>query len=245
MESNSTELELLVKRITAQVVDKLMKSQQDSLSKILDVHMPESKYMLVLIPEFIVDLQAYVDYLDERYPNYERVYGISGSFNIPDLKQASEIINISDESSRQKLLGMMNKFDAAFVLSPGIMQLKAIADGDDTGFIEKIIMYHILHSRHAGVIIDYDVRSMPSNILADKLGKLLGSLKSMGLSVETAGGQPVQDVTKVSKKGRRLIAEKDIDEMHRNGIKTINAGSESIITPLAKDRASELNMLII
>ena len=239
----SIELELLIKKVTTQVISDMM-LQTVGHATVKDIHVPKSKQMLVLIPDFVVDLHEFIKYLADKYKEYELVVGASGRIDESDLKQIKEIINLNEEASREKLTKMANKFDATYFVLPGIKQIESIVNGDDTGFIEKLIIYLVLHGKNAGIILDYNVRSMPSNSLTEKLGQLLDSIKSMGISIDLLEEQPVEECIVCNENGKRLITEKDIDVMCRNGINTIHIGRECIITPLARDRASELGLKI-
>lgn len=243
MESKYNELELMIKNITSEVVGAVL-NQSDGQAPLRDLAAVKNKLLFVLIPELAGDLQKFIECINERYSGYELVFGTRGNIDLQGLKQVKETINIDDEPSRQRLNRMINKFDAACLILPEIMVLKAIAEGDDRDFTEKLIIYLVLHGKDTGIILDYDIESLPSSSLTRRLKELLVSIKSMGIFVSLLCSSHDEENIVTVQKGKRLITEKDVEEMFRNGINTLNIGNECIITPMAKDKANELKMKV-
>lgn len=243
MEPKYNELELMIKNITAEVVGNVL-NQQDGQALLKNLPGDKDKLLLVLMPELIGETQKFIAYINERYSGYKLVVGVHGDIDFIDLKRVREKINIDDEASRQKLYSRVDKFDALCLVLPEISVLKAIAEGDDRGIAEKLAIYSLLHGKDTGIILDYDAERLPTSSLSRRMKELLGLIKSMGVSINLLSDIRAEENIAAVQKGKRLITEKDIEEMFRKGVNVLDAGSDCIITPMARDKANELKMKV-
>lgn len=244
METNDKKLEMLIKNITSEVVSAVM-FKPGGLASVKDFSDADKKLLLILFPELCGNLDEYIISIKSRHPEYELVIGIPGKMDLPGIEYTKEVIDINDVSSRQKLSMMVQRFDAVYLVNPEISQLKAINDGDDKGYTEKLVICRLLHGKDICIILDYDIMCIPQGGLTKKVKELFESLKGMGVSISLLRDCIEKENNKSVSRGKTLITEKDIEDMYSSGIRTVAAGKESIITPLARDKANELKIKII
>lgn len=244
MERDLADLKTLIRNITSEVVGNMMR-QPGGAEELGELCTSQNKSMLVLVPEFAADLGEFMNYLGKSYPEHEFVLGAEGTVEVSSLGKVCEAVDINEGPSRKKLYGMINRFDGVILISPGVMQLKAITEGDDSGFMERIMINQALHGRQAAVLLDYSVKDMASNSLTKRIKELVESVKNTGISVNIINEQIHQEKKSSIEKGKRLITEKDIEDMFKKGTKTIQIGQDCIITPMARDKANELKIEVI
>lgn len=252
MELKGNELEALVKKVTGDVLGRIMIQPADETGRVGAGPKPDPR-LLVLVPRYIINLQKYLEYLADKHPGNVLVFGCMGRINesVQGMKQVVDIVDISDESSSRGILDGFDSFGAVYCVSPGIKLLDSIAQYNDTGFIENLMIHSVLHQKPAGILTDYDAGNLPGGI-SKKVRDLKAAIIDMGIKIYTIGSKsevslnqssPVDSSSKG--KGRELITEKDIDAMYKNGIRQIRIANGCIITPLAKDRAKEVGITIV
>jgi hypothetical protein len=63
----------------------------------------------------------------------------------------------------------------------------------------------------------------------------------MGIFIDILG-QAIEKETEIPPKHKKLITQKDIEDIYKSGTKEIFCEKGCIITPLAKDRAKEMGV---
>jgi hypothetical protein len=246
MEVNSTDLEQMIKQtvkiVMINYMNELMEMRTNTIG---DISLSSNKQLLVLIPEFVVNTQIFLKYLVDKHPGYELVIATLGGSTKYELKEAVEILNINDEKSRDKILTNLSGFYKTYLIMPGTRQLEALVNGDDEAFIEKLMLYLVLQDKAPGIILDYKIKDLPTNILTKKLSGLLKQIEEMKISIDILNNKPLKEHRGNYKPGKILLTENDINELNASGIKTISKEQEYIITPLAKDRMRELGIIIV
>lgn len=245
MEQKANELETLVKKVTCEVLNRIMMQPVNEAGRIGN-GFKSGHRLLVLVPRYAINLPEYLEYLSCKHPQSILMLGCMGgvSKSFREMKQVEKIVDISDEGSLQGILDGFSTFEAVYCISPGIKLLENITQYNDTGFIENILVQSLLCQKPAGILMDYDAQRLSGGI-SKKVRELTSAITDMGITVEKvckeengSADQPVKG------KGSELITEKDIDEMSKKGIKEISSSKGCIITPLARDRAKEVGINI-
>lgn len=230
MDLKANELEALVRKVAGDVLSKVV-----------------IQPILILVPLYVINLQKYLEHLDGKHPGNGMVLACMNNVkeSIPGMKQVVNVVDISGGSSSQSILDGFDSYSAVYCISPGIKLMENITRYNDTGFIENLMIYSLIHGKPAGILTDYDAKNLPGGV-SKKVREITSLITGMGITVENIRrekGEPPDQPVKG--KGRELITEKDIDTMYKNGIKQILSANGCIITPLAKDRARELGVTII
>lgn len=243
MEQRAQELDLLIKKVTTEVINNLM-GQRAQTEKNNAVSMKDAKQMLLLVPAIALNLCETIKYAENRYSGYFLTVGTLSMDEEISLQKGNHILNLNEEDSRENLVKTINNFDTICFLSPGLKQMEAIVEGDDSEFCERLMIYFLLHKKKVGIILDYDVQHLPSNNFTKKIKHLIGAISDIGIFVDVLG-QEEEKKAEILGKENKLITEKDVEDISRRGIKEINCEKGCIVTPLAKDRAREIGINII
>jgi len=247
MSPRDMDLDLLIKQVVAKVVERLEKQLNETTEEKLGSCIKKNR-MLILIPDMVIGLKKYIQFIESYYSDYEITIGYTGyTQKVNELLSSmlvNEILNLDDKTSREKLMDTLCQFDSISLVSPAIKQMNSIASGNDQDFLEKIILYFVLHGKVASILLDYDIKNLPPSTLSRKMKELLETIESMGIAVCVLG-EGCKSIRESAKKKRGLITENDIDEMWRKGIKEFRDDGGCIITPLARDRAKEIGLTII
>jgi hypothetical protein len=245
MEVNSADMALLIKKITKIVINNYITELMDcDINNSYEV--PLNKQILVLVPEFVANSHEFLKYLVDKHPGYEIILIADASVKNTksELKEIKEILNINEEQSRLRILKNANEFYKTYCVMPGINQLEALVNGDDSNFIVKLMLYLVLHDKAIGIIIDYDIQKLPNSNLIKKLSGILREIKTMKISIEVLCSKSAKEKISCSKTEKILLTEKYINELNASGTKVITNEQEYIITPLARDRMRELGIKI-
>ena len=247
METNSSEMELLIKKITNEVINTIMMKTElvqylmDRNAKII-FNTSKKKQILVLVPDFIINLLQFLEYIVDKHPGYELVIVTLGEIDDLSLPQIVEILNVKEEAKRKKLLKNIDDYFCTYFILPGIKDIEAIVNGDDGVLFVKLIIYNVLHEKTSGIILDYNVENLPSNNLTNKLSKLLNRIETMKISINLLNDKTFVENFACLEKDKLLITERYVKELYSLDIKTIPDERECIITPLARDKMRELGI---
>lgn len=241
MDVYKKEVELLIKKITSEVVNKMITETMENNGEI-DGIVFENKKILALVPDFTVDLVSYLRFLKDKHEGYEIVIGAYSSIDDKIKSEVNEIVNLNEKSSKEKISSMRSEFEYTYLISPSISMLEAITEGNDKEYFEMLILYNILHEKNTGIIIDYDIRNLKPTQLTRKIEKLLSQISEMKISIDLLCEAKFPQNSCNIKKEKQLITEEDVNELHSKGIRVIQNSGNYIITPLAKDRINELGL---
>lgn len=193
--------------------------------------------VLVLIPSFVADEAALISYLKRTYQ--EPVTCILWENAV--LKDASFMtIKFQAGVDETQLMASLHQYGEIVLAIPPITLLKNIASGDDSNFIEQLVMRAILWEKKVSCVLDYTMPKFKRSTMFEGLCDALDALKDMGVKVVSAapGAQNAKD-------GLSLVTEIDVEAAYKKAGTSVRALSGAIITPLARDKAKELNIEIV
>lgn len=126
-----------------------------------------------------------------------------------------------------------------FILGGGLSFLRRITEADDDGIIERSVIAALLKGRDVTAILDFD---MPMHIpggkgLAEKVLEICRSAEEAGIKLLTVSAPKDAD-------GADFISEAYILDAAERGVATVYGCPGAIVTPAARDKASELNIVI-
>ncbi|MHB1394528.1 MAG: hypothetical protein ACYCYE_15940 [Clostridia bacterium] len=201
----------------------------------------ESKQLLLFISDMTMNICEWIKYIKNSYSGYELTLAAFRKVDDINLQHVKQILNLNEEAARENLTSTINKFDELCFLSPGLKQMQALVVGDDSGYFESLVIYSLLHKKKTVFLLDYKVDNLPSNSFTRKIKSLLGSISEMGIFVDILG-QAIEKETEIPLKHKKLITQKDVEDIYKSGTKEIFCEKGCIITPLAKDRAKEMGV---
>lgn len=243
MELSKIELEALIKKTTAEVVNRTM--QQSQTVSFQDVSMPKIKQLLLIIPANVINLDEWVNQIENRYFDCELCIASFKKTDATKFRHAKEIYDLNGELSRDNLANNINKYEEIIFLSPELKQMRALALGDDSGFLENLVIYSLLHKKKIVFLFDYDVQALPANSFGKKVKDLLGSISEMGVLIEVLGHSKEKKSDAMTVRSKQLITQRDVEDFYKGGTKEILCEKGCIITPLAKDASREMGVNFI
>lgn len=144
-----------------------------------------------------------------------------------------------DETPQSQILGMIAETANLVVVTPKIQMLSKIAEGDDSGFIEHLIMRALLWGRKVTLLLDFTPPRFRRNTFYEKVVTVIETLRDMGITVRSYNVKEEDD-----DKGLSLVTEREIEEAFGNKKTSVKTKAGAIITPLARDKARELDIKI-
>lgn len=147
-----------------------------------------------------------------------------------------------DVKSDEDRAGLMDKLAGAadvVLVTPKLSLLYNLANGNDDGFIEQSFLRPLLWGRRVCILLDFDIPRFKRATFFEKLVDSIDALTKMGVRVTSY--KPSGEITSIKK---ALVTESDVIEAYNNGLHSIVCETNAIITPLAKDKASELDVSI-
>jgi hypothetical protein len=237
------ELEALIKKTTAEVVNRTIKQSQKV--SVQELSMPKLKQLLLIIPANVINLNVAIKQIEKRYSDYEICIASYKRTDAIKFQFAKEIYDLNDESYRDKLANNINKYEEIIVLSPELTQMRALTQGDDSGFIENLLIYSLLDKKKTVFLFEYDVKAVPYNSLGKKIKDLLGSISEMGVLIESLRQEKEKKSDAVTISSKQLITEDQVVDFYKSGRREILCEKGCIITPLARDAAREMGVNFI
>ncbi len=150
-----------------------------------------------------------------------------------------ESMRIEDKADEKLLLQKAASKGRIVLVTPKINLLQRIADGDDEGFIEHVVLRSLLWGRKVCILLDFDTPKFKRGTFFEKIASIIDSLTSMGIQVaqyNCAGEKETAVLT--------LVTENEIEQARKAGKHSVLCAAGAIITPLARERAAELNITI-
>lgn len=237
------DVDLLIEKITKNVVSRV----NDEMSIRTFNESKNENRILVLLPDNVLSIEKYLGYIKGKYGDGEIL--VAGNIETmdgilkPELCNSITNVNIEDKHTRHRVGSIFDTYKEICCIAPGIKLLENIAKGDDAQFIEYFLLQGILHSKPTTIYVDYMPNGISTDGLVGKVSSLFREIEGLGIKVENIDKQndAVISAEKVYQDG--LITEQDIDEMWSNGVTELDC-SRCIVTPLAKDRAKELSIIL-
>jgi hypothetical protein len=198
---------------------------------------PEAKTVLVLIPSFIGDTEMLLSCLKNMYPQSVTcaVWENAGMGNTP-----FKTIRVQAGVNEADIMRSLKQYGEIVLALPTITLLKKIASGDDSGFIEQLVLRAVLQGRKVSCILDYKVPNFKRSTVFQMICDALDALKAMGVNIVSMASEEQKAAG-----GLALVTEADVGDVHKNGGTFLRLLPGAIVTPLARDKAKELNIAIV
>lgn len=243
MELSDIELEALIRKTTAEIVNRTM--QQSQTVSFQNVSKPKIKQLLLIVPANVINLNEWVKQIENKYCDCKLCIASFKKTEAIKLKSAKEFYDLNGELARDNLANNINTYDEIVFLSPELKQMQALVEGDDSGFLENLVIYSLLHKKKIVFLFDYEVQALPSNSIGKKVKDLLGSISEMGVLIEVLQHDEKKKSDAVTVRSKQLITERDVEDFYKSGTKEILCEKGCIITPLAKDASREMGINFI
>lgn len=222
MTEDYKELNMRVRAITEQVMRRMLASGNVEAGA------------LALIPSFVPDAGPVAAYLKGKYGDGVLLAG-EGAAAIEGFKAAG----METRQEKQRLMAALKGYADVLLVSPPLWMLKNIAAGDDAGFCEQAFMRALLWNKNVSVVLDFERPKFSRGTFFEGVNDALRAIEDMGASV-------VSLKLSVDRPEDRpgLVTETQVVDAHRQGRERVWCAAGAIVTPLARDKARELGILI-
>ena len=186
---------------------------------------------LVLVPSDLADSSIVRRYL-ESLPG--------------DLNLTRQLIAVNHDQLPGSSQPDLSGFGEIICLLPPLYALAKTIAGDDSDFCANILIRAAMIGKPVRILINADFCSISGpqkrGRFFDNIRSLLDDITAIGFTVGYLGDRT--EVPQSSDLNDLLVTEKLVVDQYRAGCRQIRINSQSIITPLARDKAAELKMTI-
>lgn len=217
----------IVRRVTERVLGRLMAE---------GLFLPEQNGALVVVPNFLPEPALLNQYLKDRFPGgvtcalYEPCAGLDPSFDtIPAVKA----------DARQHLLSMQKFYEHVVLAMPSLQLLGRIANGEDAGAVEQLVLRSILLGQKVSVVLDYAPPKFRRGTFFESVVGSVTALRDMGVEIVSLAPR-----LKPAEAGLELVTEREVLEAYQYGDRSVPCAKGALVTPLARDKANELGVTI-
>ena len=227
MNFNEKELEELVSRILVEVKQKLEYAQED------DEHVSGT---VAVMTSFIPSKHACSRKLVEMFgAGIECALIDNVSFSAPGFFT----FNVSTEAEKDSLMDKLAGAADIVLVTPKLSLIYKLAQGNDEGFVEQAFLRPLLWGRRVSMLLDFDIPRFKRATFFERLVDSIDALTRMGVRVTSYRPSAEENVER-----KALVTETDILDAYNSGLGRIICEPGAIITPLARDKAAELNVAV-
>ncbi len=200
---------------------------------------------LFLVPEFPIGL---TDVLAE-YELYGELETVAFFLDTKDAQTTEVPGNRIYYRDRKEdvnyIMNSLSMFGKLEIYAPSFDFLRELKEGKEGNIFVRIAVYFLMTGKPAVVRLPYSMETVPDGKFGKKIRDLMEDLWDMGISF--AGLVPgFEEFAKLPDEAKvDLVTEKVVEQYHESGYRQIHAASGALVTPLARERAKELNIQII
>ena len=230
---NENELINLLNQITTEVMRRVQQVQPQDLS-VPQAEPAQKSCTVVLVPSLVPFQDKAVKELIAAYGNSLLFVAFGDAFQV----DRQRVIR-ADEESRDRILQLVSDSINVVLLAPTLELIGRIADAQDEDFLTYLFVRAQLWGKKVSVFLDFDLPQFRKSRFQESISDKLKALTELGIPLVCYRKEAVQDPNGNS---RMLITEQDVLDAYHAGRRQISCRIDSIITPLARDKANELGV---
>ncbi len=205
----------------------------------------EAGRILFLIPEYPIGLS---DVIGE----YE-LYGELGILDLfleqksMDFANASGVRIFCKERKEDvgHILSSLTQYQKLEIYAPSLDFLRMLKNGEEHSLFIRIALYFLMTGKEVIVRLPYAADTVPEGRFGKSVKDLLHDLWDMGISFAGLNPGFGEMVSLKEQKTADFITQSSVDKLYMQGCRQIYAARNAVVTPLALERAKELNIQII
>jgi hypothetical protein len=217
----------IIRRVTECVLERLMAE---------GLFLPDQNGALVIVPNFNPEPALLNKYLKDRFP-----IGVTCALfeQIAALDPEFHTVYATQQDKQRGLLSMLKFYEHIVLTMPSLQLLNRIANGEDSGFTEQLVLRAILLEKKVTVVLDYQPPKFKRGTFFENIVSAITALKDMGVEIVSLAPtlKPADSICE-------LVTEDKIQQVYLYGDRSIQCAKGAIVTPLAKDKANELGVTI-
>lgn len=146
-------------------------------------------------------------------------------------------VKVCDGIAQNQLMQRAAGKGRIVLVTPKISLLEKIAQGNDDGFVEHVFLRSLLWGRKACILLDFIKPKFKRGTFYEKTADIIDCLASMGVEISSYTCSGEKFVNAYS-----LVTENDVIDAGKRGETGILLAEGAIVTPLAAEKARELNI---
>ena len=190
----------------------------------------EDGRVLFLIPEHPIGL-------DEVIGEY-RLYG---ELDALDLFYEGR----SGQENTSHVLSILPRYQKLEIYAPPLNFLRMLKDGEESSLFIRIALYFLMVGKEVNVRLPYVTGVLPEGRFGKSVKDMLCDLWDMRVSFAGLTPEFGEMVSMKEQQQVDFITESRVEEFYARGCRQIHAARNAVVTPLALERAKELNIQII
>lgn len=217
----------IVRRVTERVLGQMIAE---------GLFLPNQNGTLVIVPNYIPEPALLNKYIKDRFSS-----GVTYALfeHSAGLNPEGDTVSATERDTQQQLLSMLKFYEHVVLAMPSLHLLERIANGEDTGAAEQLVLRSILLNQKVTIILDYTPPKFKRGAFFEKLVNSITALRDMGVEIISLTPKLIP-----ADEGLELVTEHEVLEAYQNGYCTVKCAKHALITPLARDKANELGVSI-
>lgn len=197
---------------------------------------------LILVPSQLTDLAEVQSHVAGKAGNSMLTVVHSGQCDLSGFPLSAKTLDSNNAALANTLISAMDTFDEILCLQPPLSLLEKTLAADDSELFSLILIRAALRGTPVSMAVGFDHIDRKKGVFFEKVRGLIEGMQDMGFRVTYREEPVMAAITGDSDKS--LITEEDVVLAHQNGSRTIKAGRNTIVTPLAQDKIRELGIVL-
>lgn len=218
-------------------LDELINSVIDRVLSKLERDMPRNEEVqgaLAIITAYVPSPKSALEAIAREYGEDVECALLNGAeFDAYGLAK----MRIYDAEGQNRLVQAAAEKGRIILVTPKISLLERIAQGDDGGIVEYIVLRALLWGRKIALLLDFEKPRFKRNTFFEKIGEILDSLTTMGIEITAYSCSGEKERTQYA-----LVTEREVLDASRRGETALLLCPDAIVTPLAREKANELHI---
>lgn len=218
---------------TKALIDRIV---QEVLYRI-DMAEPKDEYVsgtAVLVTTHVPSKRSAIDEIKRRFTDLRFVRFGGTAFD-----SAIETVIDANDAGEDAVMDIAASSENVVLLAPKLKLLESVAMGDDSGFVEQVVIRSLLWGRNVTVLLDFAPPRFKRNTFFEKVATIAQTLEEMGATILTYKCASFEGA-----EGLSLVTEGDVLAAAKDGKTEIRCATGAIVTPAAKDAAKEAGIKI-
>lgn len=201
--------------------------------------------VLLLIPRFPVGLQETISEY-ELYGELESIDFFVEDTESEELKSSGyKAYYVSVAKDITAILNGLPTYKKLEIYDPSLDFLRDLKEGKERNIFIKIAIFFLMSGKPVVVRLPYDMNGIPQGAFGRATKDLKEDLRDMGIHFSGLKTDFAERLRESAGQKLDFISEKTVNQCYERGEKLIYASVDAVVTPLAVERAKELDVSII
>lgn len=205
----------------------------------------DRKKALFLVPKFPAGLRETISEY-ELYGELESIDFFVEDTESEELKSfGCKTYYVSDAKDVSNILNCLSTYKKLEIYDPSLDFLRDLKEGKERNIFIKIAIFFLMSGKPVVVRLPYDMNGIFQGAFGRATKDLKEDLRDMGIHFSGLKTDFAERLGESAGQKLDFISEEIIDQCHERGEKLIYASINAVVTPLAVERAKELDVGII